>query len=123
VLYSLRQSTIKALTPAACQRSPAPIARGPAFVDNDANVRFLKPRHDKFFSGFMLDEQMQKRRRGARSASSWWICARSAACTPCECPEWLDDVVVLPDVLCRMELGLEPGQIERTISVGDEQPR
>jgi uncharacterized protein (TIGR03032 family) len=95
--------------------------RGLAFAGDYAVVGLSQPRHDRTFSGLVLEEELPKRGAEAR-CGLMVIDLRSG-----DVAHWLRveglvrelyDVVVLPGVSRPMALGFKTDEIERIIAIG-----
>jgi uncharacterized protein (TIGR03032 family) len=99
--------------------------RGLAFTGDYAVVGLSRPRHDKTFGGLALDDELTRRKAEARCGlhvidlrsgdTVHWVRLEGMVSE-------LYDVAVLPGVTRPMLLGFKTDEIQRTISVGDQQP-
>ena len=96
--------------------------RGLSFCGDFAVVGISKPRHNKTFSGLVLDEQLQAKQAQAR-CGLLVIDLRSGDIVHSlrieGVVEELYDVQVLPGVRQPMAIGLKTDEIRRVISIGD----
>jgi uncharacterized protein (TIGR03032 family) len=99
--------------------------RGLAFVGNYAVVGLSQPRHDKTFSGLELQETLIAKQAQARCGLMvielrtgdivQWVQIEGLV-------QELYDVVALPGVVRPMALGFKTDEIQRLLSMEDEQP-
>lgn len=99
--------------------------RGLAFVGDYAVVGLSRPRHDKTFAGLALDQELATRGAEAR-CGLLVIDLRNGDILHSVRLEGmvneLYDVVVLPGVVRPMALGFKTDEIQRLLTIGDEQP-
>jgi uncharacterized protein (TIGR03032 family) len=99
--------------------------RGLAFAGDYAVVGLSRPRHDKTFGGLALEDELAKRRAEPRCGlhvidlrsgdTVHWVRVEGLV-------RELYDVAVLPGVIRPGLLGFKSDEIQRTISVGQEEP-
>jgi uncharacterized protein (TIGR03032 family) len=97
--------------------------RGLAFVGDYAVVGLSRPRHDRTFSGLVLEEELARREADARcglqvidlrsGAVAHWVRLEGMVSE-------LYDVVALPGVVRPMALGFKTDEIQRTIAMDDQ---